>query len=80
MAIVFFSSELQQFTGEERAEVSALNYRDLISELAGRYELLSREKLSDMAVAIDGVIIADPLLETVGPETEIHFLHFISGG
>ena len=80
MAIVIFSSELQQFTGEEKADVRAANYRDLISELIGRYDGLSREKIIDMAVAIDGVIITDPLLEPLAPDTEVHFLHFISGG
>jgi hypothetical protein len=33
-----------------------------------------------MAVAIDGEIIEDPLLEPIRPESEIHFLPRISGG
>jgi hypothetical protein len=33
-----------------------------------------------MAVAIDGDIIVDPLLEPIGPDSEVHFLHFVAGG
>ena len=80
MATVIFSSELQQFTGEEKTEVAALVYRDLVDELISRYDLLCREQLTEMAVAIDGVIIVDPLLEPIGRNSEVHFLHFVAGG
>jgi hypothetical protein len=33
-----------------------------------------------MAIAIDGEIIHEPLLETVGDNSEVHFFHFIAGG
>jgi hypothetical protein len=33
-----------------------------------------------VAVAIDGEIYSDPLLEPVGPQSEVHFLPAISGG
>lgn len=52
----------------------------MINELTGRYPRLSRETLSDMAVAIDGVIIVDPLLEPLAEDAEVHFLHFVAGG
>ena len=80
MATVFFSSELQQFTGEESVIVTSSNYSEMITELAARYASLDRDRISDMAVAIDGVIIVDPLLEKLEANTEVHFLHFISGG
>lgn len=80
MAIVIFSSELQEFTGEERTEVSATSYRVLIDVLVAKYSRLSIDQLTDLAVAIDGVIIVDPLLEPLGADTEVHFLHFVAGG
>jgi molybdopterin converting factor small subunit len=80
MALVIFSSELQKFTREEQANVDALNYRDLVSALADRYPDLRSDALSKMAVAIDGEIIHDPLLEQLAPDSEIHFLYRISGG
>ena len=80
MANVVFSSELQKFTGEEQVEISASNYREVLDALDERYARLDKEELLKMAVAIDGVIIAEPLLELVAPNSEIHFLHRISGG
>jgi len=77
---VIFSSELQEFTGEERTEVSATSYRVLIDVLVAKYSRLSFDQLTDLAVAIDGVIIVDPLLEPLSSDTEVHFLHFVAGG
>ena len=80
MATVIFSSELQRLTGEERASVIATNYRDLVAELLIRYEKLTEDEILNMAVAIDGEIIHDPLLEIVAANSEVHFLFRISGG
>lgn len=80
MAIVIFSSELQRLTGEERTTVPAKTYRDLVDQLTKKYPGLDREELMGMAVAIDGEIIHDPLLESVRPNSEVHFLYRISGG
>jgi molybdopterin converting factor small subunit len=80
MATVIFSSELQRFTGEERTSVSSSNYRDLLVELQNKYHQLPEDEMKKMAVAIDGEIIHDPFLETVKPDSEVHFLFRISGG
>ncbi len=80
MAIVVFSSELELLTGEARTRASASRFKEIVTELATRYEKLTEEKLMEMAVAIDGEIIHTPFLEVVGPENELHFLHRISGG
>ena len=80
MATVIFSSELQKFTGEERTFVSSSNYRDLLVELQNKYHRLPEDEIQKMAVAIDGEIIHDPFLETVKPDSEVHFLFRISGG
>ena len=80
MATVIFSSELQRFTGEERTIVSSSNYRDLLVELQNKYHRLPEDEIQKMAVAIDGEIIHDPFLETVKPDSEVHFLFRISGG
>jgi hypothetical protein len=52
----------------------------LLTELCDQYVDLERRVLADMAVAIDGVIIVDPLLESIGEDSEVHFLHFVAGG
>jgi hypothetical protein len=80
LAIVFFSSELKLLTGEEQTRSDAAIFKDIVTDLVARYDRLSEEKLMEMAIAIDGEIIHTPLLEHVGKESELHFLHRISGG
>lgn len=80
MARVKFSSELQAFTGETETIVEARVYRDVVGELLQRYPDLKQSEIADMAVAIDGVIIVDPMLEAIGEDSEVHFLHFVAGG
>ena len=80
MAIVCFSGELLPFTGEERTETKAAAFRDIVAELVQRYDRLDEEKLMGMAIAIDGVIVHTPLLEVIDADSELHFLHRISGG
>ena len=80
MARVTFSSEQQRYTNEVACEVSAADYRELIDNITQRYPALSRADLLQMAIAIDGEIIHQPLLERIEPNSEIHFFHFVAGG
>ena len=80
MALVIFSSELQKFTGEERVEVSASTYRQLVDGILKRYPDMPSEEITEKAVSIDGMIIQDPLLDPVDENSEVHFLDRISGG
>ncbi len=80
MATVVFSSGLRRFTGGvERVSIAAGNIRELIAALEKRFPDL-KESLGSMAVAIDDEIIQDPLLETLQPDSEVHFLPPIGGG
>ncbi len=80
MATVKFSGELLSLTGVNSMVVEAENYRAMVDEVCSKFPNLDRAVLTDMAVAIDGVIIVDPLLEPIQAESEIHFLHFVAGG
>ena len=80
MAVVIFSSELQKFTGEERIELAVSTYRQLVDRILGRYPGMPSEEITEKAVSIDGMIIQDPLLDRVAPDSEVHFLDRISGG
>ncbi len=80
MAMVFFSGELQRFTGEEKTSVVALNYRELLEELRNKYPDLANSEIASMAIAIDGEIVHEPLLELIPKGAELHFFHFIAGG
>ena len=79
MAMVFFSGELQRFTGEEKTSVVALNYRELLEELRNKYPDLANSEIASMAIAIDGEIVHEPLLELIPKGAELHFFHFIAG-
>ncbi len=80
MAVVIFSSELQKFTGEERIELAVSTYRNLVDGILDRYPDMPAKEITEKAVSIDGMIIQDPLLDPVAPDSEVHFLDRISGG
>ena len=81
MATVFFAQPLRQFTaGVESIEVNAEDYRELVNRIAERFPDIRHTLAEEVSVAIDGEIIHEPFLEAVGPRSEIHFLHRISGG
>ncbi len=80
MANVLFSSGLRRYTrGEDRVRIAAGTLRELIAALGARYPDLV-DALPSMAVAIDGEIVNEPLLEALGPDAEVHFLPPIGGG
>ncbi|MBW2280044.1 MAG: MoaD/ThiS family protein [Deltaproteobacteria bacterium] len=81
MATVVFSSGLQRYTGGvERVNVDATDVRGLIAALDTRFPGIGQVIGSGMAVAIDGEIIPDAMLEAVPPDGEVHFLPPIGGG
>ena len=80
MAIVYFSGELELLAGAGRTLSEANTFRDIVRDLVQRFENLDENLLLNMAIAIDGEIIHTPLLEIVGAESELHFLHRIAGG
>ena len=82
MANVIINGEIaRQFTnGQTEIEVSSHNIRAVIRELDGRFPGVGEILKTDMAVAIDGDIYQDVLLEPVGPDSEVAFIPAIEGG
>lgn len=81
MATVFIPSGLRHLTrGAEELRIEAGTVRELIEALERRFPGLGERLREGVAIAIDGEIIQDPLLEPVEPESEVHFLPSISGG
>tara|TARA_B100000676_G_scaffold311676_1_gene382481 strand:- start:3770 stop:4018 length:249 start_codon:yes stop_codon:yes gene_type:complete len=82
MAIVIINREIaRQFTnGQTEIAVSSDNVRAVIRELDGRFPGLGEVLKTDMAVAIDGDIYQNVLLEPVGPNSEVAFIPAIEGG
>jgi sulfur-carrier protein len=66
--------------GAERVEIDAPDVRRLLAELERRFPALGDALRRDVAVAIDGEIHPDPLLEPVGANSEVHFLPRVAGG
>jgi molybdopterin converting factor small subunit len=81
LATVFIPAGLRSLTdGESRVEVAARDVRELIARLDERFPGFRDQLGNAVAVAIDGEIIQDPLLEPVEAASEVHFLPAISGG
>ncbi len=80
MARVFLSAGLRRFAGgRAELEVHAPDVRGLIAALDARFPGIG-DALRAGAIAIDGEIIAEPELERIPPDAEIHFLPSIRGG
>ena len=82
MATVIINREIaRQFTnGQTEIEVSSENIRAVIRELDELFPGVGEVLKTDMAVAIDGDIYQNVLLEPVGPNSEVAFIPAIEGG
>jgi len=81
VARVLLSGALRRHAGG-RAElaIEARTYRELLAALEARFPGIASLIEGRTSLAIDGEIIADPLLETIPPRSEIHFVPRVAGG
>ena len=80
MAHVVFPDHLLRHTGGAReVDLDAVNFRELLEALETRFPG-SREALGKSAVAIDGQIYQDAVLEPLEPGSEVFFMQRIEGG
>ncbi|MGE4608775.1 MAG: MoaD/ThiS family protein [Myxococcota bacterium] len=81
MATVILPARFSEWTGGvEQVDVDARDVRQLIRALDERFPGLGEKLRDGTAIAIDGEIINDPLLEPIEPDSEVHFLPPVSGG
>jgi molybdopterin synthase sulfur carrier subunit len=81
LATVVLPSALRPHAqGRERVELEARDVRGLLEALERRFPGIRARLEGRMAIAIDGEIVNDPLLESIEPESEVHFLPRIGGG
>ena len=81
MAMVSIPTDLQRHTGgAAEVEVEAVNYRDLVEELSRVFPGLTPEIIRKQAIAIDGMVIHEPLLESFGPDSRLVLVPRIAGG
>lgn len=81
MAHVTLMGNLRQYTGGiTQLEVDAANVRQLFRKLGDKFPELAPHLEEGLAVAIDGQIYQDALLEPIGEGAEVHILPQIAGG
>ena len=81
MARVVLVGNLAQLTGGvAEFDLSATSVKQLFQQLGELHPALARHLEDGIAVAIDGQIFQDALLEPIGPDSEVFLLPQIAGG
>ena len=81
MAHVTLIGNLRQYTGDvTELQIEAANIRQLFRKLGEQFPALAPHLEEGLAVAIDGQIYQDALLEPIAAESEVHILPQIAGG
>jgi molybdopterin converting factor small subunit len=81
LATISLSSSLTPYTrGETELELDVANVRQLFAALAERYPDLRAHLENDLAVAIDGEIFQDALLQPIPGGSEVFVFPKIAGG
>jgi len=87
MPTVVIPALLRKFTGGvERVEVPGKSIRELVRRLGERFPGIDHQLLEDgdirasIAVSIDGEIATGGVLDTVGENSEVHFIPALGGG
>ena len=81
MARISLSSSLTPFSGgETQLELDVANVHQLFHALGERYADLRPYLETDLAVAIDGEIYQDALLQPISSDSEVFLFPKITGG
>ena len=81
MAHIVLIGNLRQYTGGiTELELAAGTIRQLFVRLGAKFPALAPHLEDGLAVAIDGQIYQDALLEPIGESSEVHILPQIAGG
>lgn len=71
----------RQFAGgETEIELEGETVRDLVRGLEARFPGMAAMIEEGMAIAVDGEILQNAMLEAVGPDSEVYLLPKIGGG
>ena len=87
MATVVIPSLLRKFTsGIERVDVPGRTMGELVRNLGNRFPGIADQLIEDgdirasVAVSIDGEMATGGVLDTVGADSEVHFIPALGGG
>ncbi len=78
--VVFGPGMRDRLGGLEETGIEATSYRGAVRELREQFPQLTDDLFEKCSVAIDGVLIQSPLLETFEPDSELLFIPKIVGG
>jgi molybdopterin synthase sulfur carrier subunit len=81
VALVYIPALLRPLTGAETVEAEGATVGEVLDALEQKHPGL-RERLlkPNIAIAVDGEVIAGGLREPVSPGSEVHFVTAIKGG
>lgn len=82
MATVHLSASLcRPYCGDVRVvEIEATTISQLIRALEERFPGIGEQIIESMALAIDGEIFQDTLVDPIGPNSEVYLIPKIAGG
>ena len=81
MARVILTGNLRSLAGDvSEIEIDAASVRELLQALEPQLPGIGKQVEDGLSIAIDGDIVQDPLLEPIGPDSEIVFLPPVRGG
>jgi sulfur-carrier protein len=81
VARVILVGNLAQLTGGvAEFQLPATSVQQLFRQLTELHPDIGRHLMEGVAVAIDGQIFQDPLLEPIAPDSEVFLLPQIAGG
>jgi molybdopterin synthase sulfur carrier subunit len=87
MATVVIPALLRKFTnGIERADVPGKTIRELVRNLDVRFPGIAEQLIDNgdikasIAVSIDGDVATGGVLDSVGDDSEVHFIPALGGG
>ena len=66
--------------GITELNIEAIDVRQLIKALDAQFPGMGERLRTKTAVAIDGEIFQEPYLQSIGADSEVHFLPMIEGG
>ncbi len=78
--VVLPQSLAERAGGRTEHEIPGHTVRALLAALDERFPGIARELEGQVAVAIDGEILGDPLLEPVEEDSEVYFIPRVGGG
>ena len=81
MVMVVFAPEMRdRADGQSGTDIEATTYRGALRALSQQYPGFTDAMFEKCSVAIDGVLVHTPLLETFEPDSELVFIPKITGG